>query len=101
MQIRLNGYAEKVTFFNEFLLLFQGINLKPLYTKADVESVEDEVPGSYPFTRGPYPTMYTNKPWTIRQASTLIKLKSMFQMVKVLRNTFFLCLKYIHDIDMN
>ena len=24
-------------------------------------------PGEYPYTRGPYPTMYTNKPWTIRQ----------------------------------
>lgn len=27
----------------------------------------DELPGKYPFTRGPYPTMYSNRPWTIRQ----------------------------------
>ena len=27
----------------------------------------EEVPGQYPYTRGPYPTMYANKPWTIRQ----------------------------------
>lgn len=28
-----------------------------------------EVPGVYPFTRGPYASMYTNRPWTIRQYS--------------------------------
>lgn len=26
-----------------------------------------EIPGGYPYTRGPYATMYTNKPWTVRQ----------------------------------
>jgi len=45
----------------------EGIDVKPLYTKRDTEHVEEEVPGSFPFTRGPYPTMYTNRPWTIRQ----------------------------------
>ena len=29
-----------------------------------------ELPGQYPFTRGPYPTMYTQRPWTIRQVSS-------------------------------
>jgi len=29
--------------------------------------VEHELPGKFPFTRGPYPTMYTQRPWTIRQ----------------------------------
>ncbi|KRZ62912.1 Methylmalonyl-CoA mutase, mitochondrial [Trichinella nativa] len=45
----------------------EGINLKPIYTKADCENIEDELPGVFPFTRGPYPTMYTSRPWTIRQ----------------------------------
>lgn len=26
-----------------------------------------EIPGQFPYTRGPYPTMYANRPWTIRQ----------------------------------
>jgi methylmalonyl-CoA mutase N-terminal domain/subunit len=44
-----------------------GIEIKPVYTKRDVERVELEPPGEYPFTRGPYPDMYRGKPWTIRQ----------------------------------
>ncbi|KAA0196211.1 hypothetical protein HAZT_HAZT001287 [Hyalella azteca] len=30
-------------------------------------SVYEELPGKHPYTRGPYPTMYANRPWTIRQ----------------------------------
>ena len=45
----------------------QGIDIKPLYTKRDTDDIPEELPGQFPFTRGPYPTMYTNKPWTIRQ----------------------------------
>lgn len=42
--------------------------VQPLYTAADTPlEVLDEVPGVYPFTRGPYATMYCNRPWTIRQ----------------------------------
>lgn len=44
-----------------------GITLKPLYTKADTEGIPEEFPGLYPYTRGPYPTMYAGRPWTIRQ----------------------------------
>ncbi|XP_076041274.1 methylmalonyl-CoA mutase, mitochondrial-like isoform X2 [Oratosquilla oratoria] len=44
----------------------EGITIKPLYTKDDVKGA-DEIPGKYPYTRGPYPTMYANRPWTIRQ----------------------------------
>lgn len=44
----------------------EGIPIKPLYTKDDVKA-EETYPGLYPFTRGPYPTMYTQRPWTIRQ----------------------------------
>ncbi|KAJ3049469.1 hypothetical protein HK097_009548 [Rhizophlyctis rosea] len=41
--------------------------VKPLYTKADVAEVPDEIPGKYPYTRGPYASMYTFRPWTVRQ----------------------------------
>ncbi|KAJ3408492.1 hypothetical protein HDV05_004969 [Chytridiales sp. JEL 0842] len=45
----------------------EGFAVKPVYSKADVEGVADEVPGKYPFTRGPYASMYTHRPWTVRQ----------------------------------
>ncbi|XP_051955228.1 methylmalonyl-CoA mutase, mitochondrial [Xyrauchen texanus] len=45
----------------------EGISVKPVYTHTDTAAVKDELPGVYPFTRGPYPTMYTYRPWTIRQ----------------------------------
>lgn len=46
----------------------EGIKVKPLYTSDDVKpSAHTEIPGKYPYTRGPYPTMYAQKPWTIRQ----------------------------------
>ncbi|XP_047429894.1 methylmalonyl-CoA mutase, mitochondrial [Mugil cephalus] len=45
----------------------EGINIKPVYTKADSTAIPDELPGVFPYTRGPYPTMYTYRPWTIRQ----------------------------------
>lgn len=44
----------------------EGIDIKPIYTKEDTEGLPEELPGKFPFTRGPYPTMYTNRPWTIR-----------------------------------
>jgi methylmalonyl-CoA mutase, N-terminal domain len=44
-----------------------GIEIKPVYTADDLPAVELEPPGEYPFTRGPYPTMYRGRPWTIRQ----------------------------------
>jgi methylmalonyl-CoA mutase, N-terminal domain len=45
-----------------------GIEVKPVYTRADVENgLQLELPGEFPFTRGPYPTMYRGRPWTIRQ----------------------------------
>ncbi|MCL4123177.1 UNVERIFIED_CONTAM: hypothetical protein GTU68_016132, partial [Idotea baltica] len=46
----------------------EGITVKPLYTKEDVKELpSEELPGKHPYTRGPYPTMYANRPWTIRQ----------------------------------
>ncbi|WP_336802042.1 methylmalonyl-CoA mutase [Kaistia sp. MMO-174] len=47
----------------------EAIAVKPVYTAADREGLEavDSFPGTAPFLRGPYPTMYVNQPWTIRQ----------------------------------
>ena len=47
----------------------EGIEIKPRYTAADLEGLDglDTWPGLSPFLRGPYPTMYTTQPWTIRQ----------------------------------
>jgi methylmalonyl-CoA mutase N-terminal domain/subunit len=44
-----------------------GIEVKPVYTADDLPPGELELPGEYPFTRGPYTTMYRGRPWTIRQ----------------------------------
>jgi methylmalonyl-CoA mutase, N-terminal domain len=44
-----------------------GIEVKPVYAADDVEGLELEPPGEFPFTRGPYPDMYRGRPWTIRQ----------------------------------
>jgi methylmalonyl-CoA mutase len=47
----------------------EQIPVKPLYAAADLEGVDhlDTLPGLPPFLRGPYPTMYVLRPWTIRQ----------------------------------
>ena len=49
----------------------EGIEIKPVYTKADIENLSfvdnDSLPGQLPYTRGPKASMYTNRPWTIRQ----------------------------------
>ncbi len=51
----------------------EGIVVKALYTGADRDAAAaagypvDSFPGEPPFLRGPYPTMYVNQPWTIRQ----------------------------------
>ena len=47
----------------------EGIPVKPLYTEEDLDGLSHlgGVPGVAPFVRGPRATMYTNRPWTIRQ----------------------------------
>jgi methylmalonyl-CoA mutase len=45
----------------------EGIDVKPLYTSEDTADIDSGVPGIAPFTRGPYASMYTGRPWTIRQ----------------------------------
>ncbi|MET0579508.1 MAG: methylmalonyl-CoA mutase [Ilumatobacteraceae bacterium] len=64
-----HGYAgEQLTWTTP-----EGIDVKPVFIEADrSEAVAagyplDSFPGEPPFIRGPYPTMYVNQPWTIRQ----------------------------------
>ncbi|MFF5565185.1 methylmalonyl-CoA mutase [Streptomyces sp. NPDC012623] len=47
----------------------EGIAVKPLYTERDLAGLDflGTYPGIAPYLRGPYPTMYVNQPWTIRQ----------------------------------
>ena len=51
----------------------EGIDVKPVYVAADRDAAVaagyplDTFPGAAPYVRGPYPTMYVNQPWTIRQ----------------------------------
>ncbi|MBX3571351.1 MAG: methylmalonyl-CoA mutase [Mesorhizobium sp.] len=47
----------------------EGIAVKRLYGEADLAGLPflDSVPGAAPYLRGPYPTMYVQQPWTIRQ----------------------------------
>ncbi|HEX4685372.1 MAG TPA: methylmalonyl-CoA mutase [Nocardioides sp.] len=47
----------------------EGIEIRPAYTARDLEGLDalDTWPGLTPYLRGPYPTMYTTQPWTIRQ----------------------------------
>jgi len=66
---RANGYApEQLDWHTP-----EGIVVKPLYTGTDRDSVAaagyplNSFPGEPPYLRGPYPTMYVNQPWTIRQ----------------------------------
>ncbi|MCA0029675.1 methylmalonyl-CoA mutase [Mesorhizobium sp. B263B2A] len=47
----------------------EGLAVKHLYSQADLKGLPflDTYPGLPPFVRGPYPTMYVQQPWTIRQ----------------------------------
>jgi methylmalonyl-CoA mutase len=47
----------------------EGINVAPRYEREDLAPVDhlETMPGFPPFVRGPYPTMYVQRPWTVRQ----------------------------------
>jgi methylmalonyl-CoA mutase len=47
----------------------EGIEIRPRYDASDLDGLDalDTWPGLTPYLRGPYPTMYTTQPWTIRQ----------------------------------
>ncbi|NMO00382.1 methylmalonyl-CoA mutase [Gordonia sp. TBRC 11910] len=67
-----HGYtAEQITWHTP-----EQIDVAPVYTRSQRDAVTesgehpyplDSIPGAAPFIRGPYPTMYVNQPWTIRQ----------------------------------
>jgi methylmalonyl-CoA mutase N-terminal domain/subunit len=46
-----------------------GFPIKKVYERSDLTDGDDRIgrPGEYPYTRGVYPTMYTSRPWTMRQ----------------------------------
>ena len=60
--------AEQAT-ANGTFLTNEGIEVKSVYTEADIKDVKHtkDVAGIAPNTRGPYPTMYVARPWTVRQ----------------------------------
>jgi len=47
----------------------EGIAVKSAYSETDLSGIDflDTYPGIAPYLRGPYPTMYVNQPWTVRQ----------------------------------
>ncbi len=47
----------------------EGIDIAPVHTAEDIASLDylESLPGFAPYLRGPYPTMYVTRPWTIRQ----------------------------------
>ncbi|OEC00603.1 methylmalonyl-CoA mutase [Lysinibacillus sphaericus] len=54
---------------DEKFMTNEGIEIKDIYTKDDIKDVKHlhDVAGIAPNTRGPYPTMYVARPWTVRQ----------------------------------
>jgi methylmalonyl-CoA mutase len=50
-------------------MTYEHIPVKPVFTSTDLptDGSLDTMPGLAPFTRGPYATMYVQKPWTVRQ----------------------------------
>lgn len=60
----LKGSRERVEKLT--LTLPEGFQQKPIYTAADIKR-EAPLPGQFPYTRGVHASMYTAKPWTVRQ----------------------------------
>jgi len=63
------GNAREEDFDHDVLETPEGIDIKTLYEEVDTNGLDflDTWPGMPPYVRGPYPTMYTTKPWTVRQ----------------------------------
>ena len=64
-----SGNAREEDFYHDVLETPEGIDIKTLYEEVDTNGLDflDTWPGMPPYVRGPYPTMYTTKPWTVRQ----------------------------------
>lgn len=67
-EVLLNEGHPKMAAVDSFLTN-EGIHLKQMYIKEDTSEFAhlNDLPGIAPNTRGPYPTMYVAKPWTVRQ----------------------------------
>tara|TARA_R110000850_G_scaffold30630_2_gene84164 strand:+ start:11169 stop:13289 length:2121 start_codon:yes stop_codon:yes gene_type:complete len=67
--IRLQSSENKTQSSNQTLETAEGFSIKKSYSKEDIEQLKhlDFVAGIAPHLRGPYSTMYVQKPWTIRQ----------------------------------
>jgi methylmalonyl-CoA mutase cobalamin-binding domain/chain len=66
----LKGFLERQPESRAEYRTLSGLPLKRIYTAEDIAGTSmDDVglPGQYPFTRGPYPTMYRGRCWTMRQ----------------------------------
>ncbi len=77
-QIKISSYKEKsnreieeitASIEDLFYETNEQIRIKSLYTRDDRDHLAHlgDLPGLPPYTRGPYPTMYVNRPWTVRQ----------------------------------
>ena len=70
-QLTLLPFVERRPERRETFRTFSGTELKRLYTPDDAAGIDYVAdvgfPGQFPFTRGPYPTMYRAQPWTMRQ----------------------------------
>ena len=68
----VEAFNRKIPESQEEFRTASGIPLKRVYTALDTMDVPLEdigLPGQFPFTRAPYPTMYRARPWTIRQVA--------------------------------
>ncbi len=63
-QFNITGKTSEIYQFEK-----DGLQLKSSYKKEDIkdESLTQTAPGMAPYLRGPYSTMYVQKPWTVRQ----------------------------------
>ncbi|MFN9108256.1 MAG: methylmalonyl-CoA mutase family protein [Betaproteobacteria bacterium] len=64
------AFLKKQSERKEQFFTFGDFPVKRVYTAADLKTTPLEdigLPGQYPFTRGPYPTMYRSRTWTMRQ----------------------------------
>ncbi|HEX3549327.1 MAG TPA: methylmalonyl-CoA mutase family protein, partial [Candidatus Elarobacter sp.] len=70
-QLTLLPFTERRPESREVFRTFSGAPLERVFTPAhvaDVDFLRDTgFPGQFPYTRGPYPTMYRAQPWTMRQ----------------------------------
>lgn len=65
----VNMSKHSAHFGGESIEMNEGISLQKVYTEEDTNGLEhlQDYPGVAPNTRGPYPTMYVTRPWTVRQ----------------------------------